>query len=214
MRKWWKNPRFLGNAAYYLMHVISFTMRVKIVTHPTIDAKAPYLFAFWHGKQFLPALNVPRVHFTRGGILASPSRDGAIITTMLQKMGYEVIRGSSRDRAAGALLNVKRKLKQGVSMGFAIDGPIGPIHTVKPGMPFLAQKCNTAIIPIGSAYQKYWVFRKAWDKFQLPKPFTKAALVMGEPFIVSPEADIHLICKELENRINMAEAQAEQLLNN
>ena len=212
MQIWWKNPRVIGKSAYWLMRFLKMTMRIEVKVHETIDLHKAHLVAFWHGKQFLPAAILFTKHKTPMCVMASPSRDGAMLAVFLEKIGYEVIRGSSRDGGARALLTMKSKLENGTSVGFGIDGPIGPIHVVKPGIAFLSQKCNVKIIPIGSAYTSCWVFSKAWDKFQLPKPFAKGALVMGEPFEVLPDADIKQACLELEQRLHQADLQAQSLL--
>lgn len=213
MRAWWKQPKFLGTIAYWFTKILTATLRIKITVNHKINPKAAYLFAFWHGKQFLPAPSVISLHQSAMCAMVSPSNDGAILAVMLQKIGYEVIRGSSRNSGTRALLSMKQKLEHGTSIGFGIDGPIGPIYKVKPGIAFLAQKCNIQIIPMGSAYSRYWVFNKAWDKFVLPKPFSKAVLVIGEPFSIAADLDIAEACLEVEQRLNAIEQQALALLN-
>jgi lysophospholipid acyltransferase (LPLAT)-like uncharacterized protein len=213
MQTWWKNPRVVGKAAYWLMRFLKCTMRIKVKINATIDPKTTYLFAFWHGKQFLPAAMIFNTHKTPMCVMTSPSRDGAMLAVFLEKIGYEVIRGSSRDGGAAALINMKTKLEAGTSIGFGIDGPIGPIHVVKPGVAFLAQKCKVKIIPVGSAFSRYWIFSKAWDKFQLPKPFSKAALVLGDPFEVNANVDLKQACLDLEKSLHAADEEAASILN-
>jgi lysophospholipid acyltransferase (LPLAT)-like uncharacterized protein len=142
----------------------------------------------------------------------SPSRDGDILTVWLERLGYEIIRGSSRSRNIEALVGMMRKLKEGYSLGFGIDGPIGPIYRVKPGMTHLAQKFNIPIIPVGSAFSRCWVVKKAWDQYEIPKPFSKAALYLGEPFSVSRGADLTESNLALEKLIHAAEEKALALL--
>jgi lysophospholipid acyltransferase (LPLAT)-like uncharacterized protein len=212
MQTWWKNPKVTGTAAYLLTSFLSMTMRLKVHKHSSITATKPYLFAFWHGKQFLPALMLNKLHHTPSCAMVSPSRDGAILAVMLGKLGYTVTRGSSRDGGLRALLAMKKSLTQGSSVGFGIDGPIGPLYKVKPGMVFLAQKSQIKIIPVGSAFSRYWIFDKAWDKFQLPKPFCKAVLVLGEPFIVHDKDNIEAACVKLEKLLQKAEQEARALI--
>ncbi len=202
------NPRVIGNAAYIALRGLAATLRIKIIKHPNIDSKQVYLFAFWHGQQFLPSIVVRKQHKTALCAMVSPSRDGAILSTYLKQLGYDVIRGSSRDRNVAALINMKNKLLAGSSVGFGIDGPIGPIGVIKPGIAYLAQKCNVAIIPVGTAFSRKWIFEKAWDKFALPKPFAKAVMVFGEPLVVTADQDQEAVCLELKQRVDAAEAQA------
>lgn len=210
--KWWKNPKFSGTGAYILTKCLSITLRYKIQKHTAIDQTAPYLFAFWHGQQWLPALLLNKHHDTPSCVMVSPSRDGAILAILLEKLGYSVTRGSSRDNGLRALLAMKTSLAAGRSVGFGIDGPIGPIYKVKPGIAFLAQKCQVPIIPVGSAFSKSWIFHKAWDKFSLPKPFARASLVLGEPIMVDADADLEAVCKQIELQVQSSEQTAQQLL--
>lgn len=212
MKKWWKNPKLAGTTAFWLLRSLAITLRTKLYKHESIDHNTTYLFAFWHGKQFLPGITLAGLHKTPNMVLVSPSRDGDILTVYLEKLGYNVLRGSSRDNNVRALLSIKKQVAKGVSIGFGVDGPIGPIYHVKPGAVYLSQKCNVAIIPVGSAYKRCWIFNKAWDKFEIPKPFTKASLVLGEPFVVPRGMDIEDACLELNARITQTEQQAQYLL--
>jgi lysophospholipid acyltransferase (LPLAT)-like uncharacterized protein len=205
--------KILGFLIYVVSYLLYKTLKMTMVYHEDYQQDKPYLFAFWHGKQFLPIFNLIKYHKIKGAVLVSPSKDGDILTASLKQLGYEVIRGSSRKRNVSALMGMIRRVKQGQSIGFGIDGPIGPIHIVKPGMTHMAQKYNVEILPIGSAFSRKWVFEKAWDKFELPKPFSKAAYYMGKPFIIPLDADLERYNVLLEHRIHDAEIQARQLLN-
>ena len=203
--------KLLGYVAYYLTFFLQLMLKKVVVKDPSYDINKPYLFAFWHGKQLLPVLML-HLHQTNRAVLVSPSRDGDILTSWLEKLGYEIVRGSSRDRNVASLAGMIRKLKQGYSLGFGIDGPIGPIHRVKPGMTHLAQKFNIPIIPIGSAFSRCWVMDKAWDRYEIPKPFSKAVLYLGKPFHIDATADLSDSNRALEKLIAEAEEKAVALL--
>lgn len=200
--------QFLGHLVYYLMSILYKTLRIKIVTPIGYEHQKPYLFCSWHGKQFLPVFEIINHLHTKSIVMASPSRDGEILATCLKNLGYEVLRGSSRKNNVSALVHMMRKLKQGYSLGFAIDGPIGPIYKVKPGMTHMAQKVGIEIIPLGTAFQSKWVAEKAWDKFEIPKPFSKAVHYLGEPIFVDKDADLDHYNSLLEQRIHEANAKA------
>ncbi len=198
--------------AYYVFKLLKFTLRLTVILPDSVKPQQQYLLAFWHGKQLLPALYKFPQHQTPMCALVSPSRDGAMLSVFLNKMGYETIRGSSRDNGTRALLQIKSKLDLGYSMGFAVDGPIGPLHQIKPGIIFLAKKLGLPIVAVGSASSKYWTFMKAWDKFQLPKPFAKAALVFSDPFTIDDNADVEFECRRLENLLHAMEQKAAELV--
>lgn len=204
--------KFFGQILTLIAWVLSKTLRIQVVLHPNYIKTNPYLFAFWHGKQFLPSITMRKQHKTDGAILVSSSRDGEIISTLLQNFGYETIRGSSRRDTIKATAAIVRRLKNNQSVALAIDGPIGPIYKVKPGLSRMAQKFNLEILPMGSAFSRKWVFSKAWDKLEIPKPFSKAVIYVGEPYLVPEQCDLEKINLELEEKIHAADKQAEKYL--
>lgn len=203
--------RLLGLAAYYVIRLLHMTLRVTVVKDPDYDPHQQYLCGFWHGKQLLPLFEL-KAHKTPLAALTSSSRDGDILAAFLEKMGYIVIRGSSRRNNVKALAEMVRELKKGVSIGFAIDGPIGPIHKVKPGMTHMAQRLGIDMIPLGIAFKHKWVLKKAWDQFEIPIPFTKSVIYAGKPISVDKESNLEEYNLLLEKRIQEAEAYAASLL--
>lgn len=203
--------RFLGFIAYYLTSLLHKTLSVTVECHPDFDTQKQYLGAFWHGKQLMPVLKMSH-YLKKGAVLVSSSRDGDILATWLSQLGYTVIRGSSRHNNIRALAQMIRALKEGYSLGFGVDGPIGPIYKVKPGMTHMAQKCGVEIIPMGSAFSRKWIVTKAWDRYEIPKPFAKVAFYIGKPVFVDKEAELEHYNLLLEERIQEAEAHAASLL--
>lgn len=195
-----KNPVFIGNIVHYVSKIIFATLNVKAFVNEKYDINKPYLFAFWHGKQFLCVFVLTK-HNTKKSVLVSPSKDGNILGHWLEKVGFEVERGSSRDGNVRSLVKMIKKLKQNYSLGFGIDGPIGPIYKVKPGMTYMAQKCGIPIIPVACEFSSKWIFEKAWDKYEFPKPFSKAVYCIDEPFIVEKDADLEKANLELEKKL-------------
>jgi hypothetical protein len=200
--------QILGHLAYYMTCLLKGSVKVTVSQHPEYNPNQQYLFAFWHGKQLLPVWALKR-HLTARAVLISPSKDGDLLTVWLKKLGYEVIRGSSRHQNISALAGMIRKLKKGYSLGFGIDGPIGPIYKVKPGMTHMAQKLGIPIVPVGSAFSQKWVVEKAWDKYEIPKPFAQAVFCLGKPLLIEAGRDLESCNKELEDLIHAVEREAE-----
>lgn len=203
--------QLLGGLAYCLSALLMKTLRIKMECDVGYCKNQQYLFAFWHGKQWLPIINLIE-HDIKMAALVSPSKDGDLLTVWLEKIGYDVIRGSSRHKNVSALSGMIRKLKVGYSIGFGIDGPIGPIYKVKPGMTHMAQKLKIPIVPIGSAFSNKWILEKAWDRYEIPKPFSKAAFYLGQPLYISEQDDLELMNQSLEEQIQLAEQKAHRLL--
>lgn len=208
----WRRPIYhiLAAFAFFLIRLLYSSLKVKLKLHPSYDPKGQYLGAFWHGKMVVPMF-ASRIHQTKMAVLVSPSKDGDIISAWLNKLGYETVRGSSRKNNVGSLAEMLRKLKEGYSIGIIVDGPLGPIHKVKPGIVHMAQKLEILIAPVGVAIKRKWVF-PSWDRFELPKPFSEAAMFSGEPISVPKDADLKTYIELVEKGIKEAERMAESMI--
>ncbi len=142
------------------------------------------VMAFWHGRI---------VHatwfFRRRGIVVmiSENFDGEWIGRLIEKFGYRTARGSTSRGGARALARMRRLAKDGAPTGFAVDGPRGPARSVQPGAVWLASLTGNPLLPFHSEADRFWTAR-SWDGTQVPKPFARAAMVVGEPIEVPRSA--------------------------
>lgn len=121
-------------------------------------------------------------------VMTSQSFDGEWIARIIQRFGYGAARGSSTRGAVGALVGLNRAMKAGFETSFTVDGPKGPIYVVKPGPASLARKTGNPIVPVTTVLARYWQVG-SWDRFQIPKPFSPALIVVAPPISVSRDAD-------------------------
>lgn len=201
----------LSLLAFYLTWLLFCTLRVKVIFHADYHKDKQYLGAFWHGKMFVPMF-AARTHQTKMAVLVSPSKDGDIISSWLKKLGYETVRGSSRRNNVSSLVEMLRKLKAGYSIGIIVDGPLGPAYKVKPGIVHMAQKLEVEIVPVGVAIKRKWIFKRAWDRFELPKPFSEAVMFSANPIKVPAAADLQTYLAVVEQAILKAQQTAEEML--
>jgi lysophospholipid acyltransferase (LPLAT)-like uncharacterized protein len=147
----------------------------------------PVMLSLWHNELFA---------MTGYGMLqgysyvtmASDSKDGQYITEILEKIGYKVARGSSTRGGVKAMIGMAKIMQNEKRIGvITVDGPTGPRHEVKSGIIAIAQKMNAAIIPLRAILEKPIVFTKSWDRFEIPKPFSKCKIYFGKPFQVMEE---------------------------
>ena len=127
------------------------------------------IFCFWHQCVLPCAFYFPPSHAT---ILISRSFDGELITRILNLFGFHAVRGSSSRGAREGLLGLKHVIESCQPAIFTADGPRGPIYQTKMGPIKLAQ---TTGAPIGAFHlepEHAWVM-KSWDRFLIPKPFTR-----------------------------------------
>lgn len=147
------------------------------------ERRVPILFALWHGRMFLPI----DAHRHEGIVtMASQSRDGNIITRWLENNGYLVTRGSTSRGGSEALRRMVRQVRLGHNIALTVDGPQGPARVVQSGVVLLARITKAWILPI--SFSSTWpLFLPSWDRYLLPKPFSRNVVAYGEPFAVPRE---------------------------
>lgn len=147
--------------------------------------KSPGITPFWHRCVFASAYIWRDLQFR---VMTSRSFDGEYIARIIQKLGFVALRGSSSRGAVGALLGARREIERGFSVAFTIDGPRGPCYVAKPGPVLLAKLTGAAIVPFYIALEDPWVLN-TWDRFMIPKPFSRALMRVAKNIHVSPAAD-------------------------
>jgi len=204
--------RILSFIGSILLSVWSRTLRLQFVHKEIPDRLTAegknFIYAFWHGRQFM----LFHSHRNSGVVIpASESRDGEIQAGILKWFGFDVVRGSSKRKGDRALLGLVDRLRKGKSLALAVDGPRGPIYEAKQGVTYLAGKLDKQIVPVITSAKSYWILEKIWDKYLLPKPFTKGIIMYGEPIIVqgTGEEELERKRKELEAALNRLMAQAD-----
>lgn len=113
-------------------------------------------------------------------ILISQSKDGQILASAVEHMGYQTVRGSSHRGAVAGLLALMRKSKEGHSLTIAVDGPKGPIYRVKEGITNISEKSKRPIVPVRAFVHNKKVFEKSWNKATLPLPFSRVTIMIGK----------------------------------
>lgn len=149
-----------------------------------------FIPVYWHQHQLLcvkPLLEM-RDAGVKLGFLISPSVDGEIGAMLVRKLGAEVIRGSSSHTGARALRDYYQALAhEGISPAITPDGPRGPPWKFKPGAILLAQMSQRPMVPMAYAASRAWQIQ--WDRFVIPKPFARTAIVIGPPVYVGKGLD-------------------------
>jgi hypothetical protein len=89
-----------------------------------------------------------------------------------------------------------------VHLGFTPDGPKGPRRRVQVGMIYIASRTGLPIVPCGYGFTHAWKL-SSWDRFTIPRPFSRIVGVVCEPIHIPAELDRN----ELERwRIRVEEA--------
>ena len=152
----------------------------------------PVIFALWHNRLCLcmkvyEGMVQPQRTHDRLAALTSASRDGALLSTILENFGVQPVRGSSSRRGAQALLELRSWAGRGYNLAVTPDGPRGPRYVVQEGVIALAQVTGMPIVPYSCNVG--WKIRvKSWDRFQIPLPFSRCNMTFGAPIRVPREA--------------------------
>jgi len=200
----------IGWAGYLLIRILGPTLRYTVSIEeggPQHWYVAPAIYPFWH-RCLIPACFLWRNK--RIAVLTSTSFDGEYIARILLKFGYTPVRGSSTRGGVRGLLGMQQELESGHSVAFTIDGPKGPMYEAKPGPVLLARVTQLPIVCFHVALEDPWVLSKSWDRFMIPKPFSRALLRISRMIHVPPEAvDLDPYHVEMQAALDRAREYAE-----
>jgi len=184
------------------------------------DQNEPFILAFWHGRNLVS--HVCWRTDKQINMLASQHRDGDITENVLKKLGLKTLRGSSGNPAKGkmakggatALRNMARLLQAKESIGITPDGPRGPRMRAGEGVVAIARLSGAPVITAAVAVQRARVLA-TWDRLMVPLPWSRGAIVWGEPVYVSRDggqAEIDRARLAIETTMNRALEAADALV--
>lgn len=210
---------FVVKAAFWIIYRAS--RNLTIIGNSQIDklleTGKPFLPCYWHQQALFCAYYLLKQK-DRGlnlGFLVSPSEDGDIGTKLIESWGARSIRGSSSGTGAQALRDLYYAItRENISVTTTPDGPRGPIFEFKSGMITLARLTGAPILPMAYATDRAWTLR-SWDRFFIPKPFSRIVILIGEPIKIPDrltEAETKLLQDEMAERLNQLSASAKQQL--
>lgn len=212
------SQRFQGQALATYAGLVGRTARYQIegLEHleRALATGRPIIVAAWHGMTmmlygFLAAHQDLKQYL---GIVPDDPR-GAVLTTWIQQAGGDTftISMEATSMVAGRrLLALIRQMKQGKHLCLNPDGPDGPTHEPKKGLVFIARKAGALIIPTGG-YTAAGYRIPRWDRYTVPFPFSRIAVVLGEPLELPAEMDPEQARLLVRDRLNGVEQAAEDL---
>jgi len=175
---------------FLLVKALNLTYRIRLYDpeneQDILDRHKCLIYASWHQRFF------PGITFFSSrkpiAIMISQSRDGEMIANVVDFLGWCPVRGSSTRGGTTALIKLKDLACAGYNIGHIVDGPKGPFGNVKSGLLRIAQAAGKPIVPTIVSSQKKWIFN-SWDRFMVPKPFSRVIIRFGEAINVSAELD-------------------------
>ncbi len=204
--------RLLLRAAIALLYAVGWTLRsreIGCVEWSMRTARESAVWPLWHETLLL---GVWLYRHCGVHVMISASRDGERIARITEQMGYTPVRGSSSKGSLAATRVLVKSLRQGARTAITPDGPRGPRRSAQPGLVALARLSGRPLVAIGIGVERCWRLR-TWDRFAIPKPFSRVCYAYSEPIWVPREggsdADyLAQIQREMDRVTELAESAA------
>jgi len=210
-------PRWTACLYYLALTALYKSIRLRVFGEEYLsDLRTrthPRIVCFFHGDVLL---FFPHFRGCDALIFTTASKRGEYVAEVIRRFGYRPskipdIRG--RNLALDAMT---AEIRKGNSAVLVVDGPLGPYHKVKHGALVLARRTGCPIVPMGSASAWRMVLKKRWDRYVIPFPFTRAAIVIGAPISVPADAgpeQLEALRLQVEERLKGVNRTARDALN-
>lgn len=173
---------------YHLVRGYSATFRLSFENEASLqkhlEGGERVLICVWHQQFFSLIVPFRRYATLRPALMISRSADGELIAGVARHIGWHTIRGSSTEGGKAALKEMIRHLRKNRLAGHVVDGPKGPMGQVKAGAIQLALMTGAVIFPVYVSADRAWFFN-SWDRFFIPKPFSRVLIRFDSPIRLS-----------------------------
>jgi len=182
-----------------LLDLLTKTLKIEIENAKSLQS-GNYVLMFWHGKMLAGWWLGRNKNFYA---VVSQSKDGEILSRLLKRWNFKLIRGSSSKDSKEVMREMVEVLQNGYPLAIIPDGPRGPREEMKIGGLIAAVRAQKPIVLCGIVYEKKKIFN-SWDMFELPKFFSKVKIRLSEPKLFPTgltKEEYEKIRKELEKNL-------------
>jgi len=189
------HQRLIAGMAFVLIRTVAATLRYKWEDRTGVFQGQPFgpaIYCVWHNRLALSLIAyfdyLKKRNQTAGlAAMVSASRDGGLLSAVLERFRVQPVRGSSSRRGRQALLELTSWAERSYDLAITPDGPRGPRYAVQDGIISLAQLTGFPIIPV-SCNLSWKIVAKSWDRFQIPLPFSRCEIIYEKPIFVARDA--------------------------
>lgn len=177
------------------------------------ETDQPVIIGMWHGQHFLMPFLRRSYRFR---VLISRHADGEINAIAAERLGIGTVRGSGdhgrRFQVKGGVAGFKGmldSLAEGWNMALTADVP-KVSRVAGAGIIKLAQVSGRPIFPVALATSRRIVLDN-WDRSEINLPFSRGAIVVGDPIRVPADADAQILERmrsALETALNAVSERA------
>lgn len=200
-------PKLIGWPIAAAVLAFRWTCRVRIHGDPRAELRArgeKYVYSILHAHQIAIIAFAER----RTAAMVSQSGDGELLQPSFRVLGVVPKRGSNRRGGADALDAMVEHVDRGDGSALiAVDGPRGPRGQVRKGIASLAKRTDAAVLNVIVVPRWRLTFRGAWDRFQVPLPFSRLDAYFAEPIRPEPGEGVESLRRRIEASLNDLERE-------
>ena len=171
--------RAAGAILYWIVRLYCATIRLKIENEDEwlnyLEQGGRVLVCGWHQQFFIGVRFFGKYRKYAPALMSSKSLDGQIAAGIAGRAGFHTVWGSSSNSARAALKGMIRRLRDYRLAAHILDGPQGPAGVVKLGAIAIARGANAVIVPGVVTADRAW-YLHSWDRFMIPKPFSRVTI--------------------------------------
>jgi lysophospholipid acyltransferase (LPLAT)-like uncharacterized protein len=174
---------------------------------PVLGVGGPRIYVFWHEYILLPLALRGHCHLA---MLLSQHGDADILARIANHIGFDCVRGSTYRGGAKAIWELEERSRR-EHLTITPDGPRGPRRQLAQGPVYLASRLQLPLVVMGFGYDRPWR-TNSWDRFAVPRPFSRARAVVGPPMMVPADLDragLERCRQRAERLLNCLTAEAE-----
>jgi Kdo2-lipid IVA 3' secondary acyltransferase len=166
----------LSQLLYVYIKILHITCKVKISPNSSLgDSELCNLkkttLALWH-QDIILALFMHKFNIPNLKAVISLHSDARILASIMHKLSYDIIDGSSNKGAFRAFLNISKTLRGSGNIVITPDGPRGPAKEVNSNINQICKKEGANLIAV-SFFCSNLKFLNSWDMLKIPMPFSK-----------------------------------------
>lgn len=196
-----------------LLKLLYATCTLEIRDRARVDrvfgSEPHFVAAFWHETVGVSMCYLRGSSFYT---LTSYSFDGELAARIVMRFGFKPLRGSSSRGAMKALDRLGDATEVTQLVALTVDGPKGPRRVVKPGISIVSARSGLPVVPFAATASRSWRL-KSWDRFQIPKPFSRIIATCGNPIDAPVYGERGAIAKQraaVEKELNFLQETIEK----
>lgn len=183
----------------FIIYIYHFSLRrITYLSAEKENSESDYIVGFFHQTLILwgvHAAATKKQHYT----LISNHRDADLILEATRKLPITCIRIDRRRPQKG--FKEILKASKNNPIGIAVDGPVGPIYEIHPGIVSIAKQVSKPIRIFFASSKK--ITFSSWDKFWMPIPFTKKYIYLSESFPVNKSETVEKNLTNLKKFVDL-----------